>query len=147
MPAVKGEIPRTDSWAGGAACRNHDPDLWDARGMGGNRPITVRQAQAIGICYDECPVRLECLEWGMVNGNREWMILGGLMPRERAQLARGSRPPRIQRPVPPQCRRCHRDMHPGKQAPEGKVPHQGRGFCRNCYNNLLRRHPDLLEAS
>lgn len=64
-------------WALDAACRGMDPELWFAE-----RGDSTREAKEV--CRT-CPVRLECREYAMTNGEK-WGVWGGLSERERRRM-------------------------------------------------------------
>ena len=66
---------------GHAACRDHDPDLFTIEQ--GDDPAKTVKAKII--CRT-CPVRGECLEWGLRQTADKWSILGGRTGRERAAI-------------------------------------------------------------
>lgn len=75
------------SWRDHAACRGVDPDLF----FPGRGEAT---APAKAVCAT-CPVRAECLNYAMANGEK-FGIWGGLSERERRRL-RSKRPDRTTR--------------------------------------------------
>jgi WhiB family redox-sensing transcriptional regulator len=67
-------------WLLDALCRGADPTLFDA--LDGTRD----QAKALGICAD-CPVRSECLDAALAEGD-DTTVRGGLTPEDRRMLRR-----------------------------------------------------------
>ena len=69
-----------------AACRGLSPALFFAEL--GDTPTALSEARAV--CAT-CPIRVECLDYAVGNGER-WGIWGGLTPRERraGRLAEGA---------------------------------------------------------
>lgn len=66
-------IRRREPWMTNAACQHHDPELWfPTRGQ----PTTTAKT----IC-DSCPVRTNCLQYGLDEQHGIW---GGLSAGERA---------------------------------------------------------------
>lgn len=65
-------------WMRQALCGGHDGDFWFPE-WGGRYAATRKAKEVCG----ECPVRLECLEWGM---REEHGIYGGLNKHERRRL-------------------------------------------------------------
>lgn len=92
-------------WTQRAECRNHDPELWwpVSAGGRGEDPSGTDQAEAaaaVAICYRHCPVRQECLDKAITDGER-WGIWGGMWPHERSMYAQGrSIPPPPVAPEP-----------------------------------------------
>lgn len=83
-------------WSSFAACRDHDPELWDPdpdpEGPDGKTkrdPKAVKMA--VSICKRECPVLEECLAEGLKSSNLNFLIMGGLLPRDRQAIHRRSR--------------------------------------------------------
>jgi len=71
-------------WMAAARCRNVDPDLFFPTKGG---PDVTAHAKAV--CA-QCPVRTECLEYAVENGER-YGVWGGLSPKERRPLVRERR--------------------------------------------------------
>ena len=71
-------------WMRDALCAESHPDLWFPE-----HAHTFENRQARMIC-ERCPVREQCLEYALVNGENEG-IWGGLLPRERRLLKRKMR--------------------------------------------------------
>ncbi|MFD4029758.1 WhiB family transcriptional regulator [Streptomyces sp. NPDC058637] len=76
-----------DSWRMHAACRDEDPDLFFPIGSTG--PALVQTEDAKAVCAT-CPVREQCLEWALENG-QESGVWGGLGEGERRALKRRTR--------------------------------------------------------
>lgn len=70
-----------------AACRDEDPDLFFPIGSTG--PALVQTEEAKEVCRG-CPVREQCLEWAMENG-QDSGVWGGLAEAERRALKRRTR--------------------------------------------------------
>lgn len=70
-----------------AACRDEDPDLFFPIGSTG--PALVQTDEAKEVCRG-CPVREQCLEWAMENG-QDSGVWGGLGEAERRALKRRTR--------------------------------------------------------
>ena len=68
-------------WATDALCAQTDPDAFYPE-MG----ASVRQAKAVCAA---CPVRAECLNWALTNGER-FGVWGGRSERERRAITRGT---------------------------------------------------------
>jgi len=68
-------------WATDALCAQTDPDAFYPE-MG----ASVRQAKAVCAA---CPVRAECLDWALTNGER-FGVWGGRSERERRAITRGT---------------------------------------------------------
>lgn len=64
-------------WRDEAVCAQTDPELWFPE-KGGSA------TQAKGVCGG-CPVRAECLQWALANGETDG-IWGGLTPGQRKKL-------------------------------------------------------------
>lgn len=77
------ERQRPGDWFSRAACLGMDPDIFFPTKGGSSR-------QAKKVCWEQCPVREECLEHAQVNQELDG-IYGGLTASER-------RPDRIRRP-------------------------------------------------
>lgn len=72
-----------DVWREKAACRTVDQDLfYPPKGL----PYEAAKAKAV--CAS-CPVRQDCLEYALANGERHG-IWGGLAPRERHRLRKAA---------------------------------------------------------
>ena len=75
----------SDRWQDHAACRGEDPEQWFATDGGPDNYTYPRS-----VC-DRCPVKAECLDFAIDNGERHGMW-GGKSPREReAERRRRSR--------------------------------------------------------
>mgnify|MGYP000853933905 CR=1 FL=1 len=73
----------------GAACIDHDPELWFANPANGRRPkvgaaVTAAEAEAKAIC-STCPIRTRCLQEALERDDQHG-IWGGLTPNERKAL-------------------------------------------------------------
>ncbi|MFE7391842.1 WhiB family transcriptional regulator [Streptomyces sp. NPDC057582] len=73
-----------ENWLMHAACRDEDPDLFFPIGSTG--PALVQTDEAKEVCRG-CPVREQCLEWAMENG-QDSGVWGGLGEAERRALKR-----------------------------------------------------------
>ena len=84
MGRAKWRLASTPStWMEQAACDSHaDPDLWFPDGD------RQREAQAVTICRDQCPVRVKCLSYALGNGI-EFGVWGGTTEVERRQMPDG----------------------------------------------------------
>ena len=69
-------------WRQRAACRGIDPDIF--------YPVSEDDAEEAKAICAQCPVRQVCLEFALVNREREG-VWGGLLERERRRLARQRR--------------------------------------------------------
>ncbi|MGW4234546.1 WhiB family transcriptional regulator [Streptomyces sp. NPDC004980] len=76
-----------DNWRMHAACRDEDPDLFFPIGSTG--PALVQTEDAKAVCAT-CPVREQCLEWALENG-QDSGVWGGLGESERRALKRRTR--------------------------------------------------------
>ncbi|MFE7324115.1 WhiB family transcriptional regulator [Streptomyces sp. NPDC057565] len=76
-----------ENWRMHAACRDEDPDLFFPIGSTG--PALVQTEEAKEVCRG-CPVREQCLEWAMENG-QDSGVWGGLGEAERRALKRRTR--------------------------------------------------------
>lgn len=74
-PSFGAEPPE---WMASALCAQIDPDLWF--------PEKGHPSNAAKALCEGCPVKLECLEYGM---NDQHGIYGGLSARERLRLRNG----------------------------------------------------------
>lgn len=72
---------RPRDWLANAACRTEDPDTMFP---GDN---ATRIADAKRVCA-KCPVWRDCLSDALRTGDNEWGVRGGLLPRERRDLAK-----------------------------------------------------------
>lgn len=73
-----------DNWRMHAACREEDPDLFFPIGSSG--PALVQAEDAKAVC-GACPVRDQCLEWALENG-QDAGVWGGMDENERRALKR-----------------------------------------------------------
>jgi WhiB family redox-sensing transcriptional regulator len=74
--------PNILAWRQRAACRGVDPDIF--------YPVSDEDAEdAKSICR-QCPVQERCLEWALVNREREG-VWGGATERERRRIIRRRR--------------------------------------------------------
>ncbi|WP_329170520.1 WhiB family transcriptional regulator [Streptomyces sp. NBC_01685] len=73
-----------DNWRMHAACREEDPDLFFPIGSSG--PALVQAEEAKAVC-GICPVREQCLEWVLENG-QDAGVWGGMDENERRALKR-----------------------------------------------------------
>ncbi|MFJ4839619.1 WhiB family transcriptional regulator [Streptomyces sp. NPDC088746] len=73
-----------DNWRTHAACREEDPDLFFPIGSTG--PALVQAEEAKAVCGN-CPVRGQCLEWALENG-QDSGVWGGMDENERRALKR-----------------------------------------------------------
>ncbi|MFB8028316.1 WhiB family transcriptional regulator [Streptomyces sp. NPDC056465] len=73
-----------ENWRTQAACREEDPDLFFPIGSTG--PALVQAEEAKAVC-GTCPVREQCLEWAMENG-QDAGVWGGMDENERRALKR-----------------------------------------------------------
>jgi WhiB family redox-sensing transcriptional regulator len=76
-----------ENWRTYAACRNEDPDLFFPIGSTGLALVQTEEAKEV--CRG-CPVRRQCLEWAMENG-QDSGVWGGLGEAERRALKRRTR--------------------------------------------------------
>jgi len=72
------------SWAARAACAGDYPEFWFPVERAGRGVADYTHARAV--CA-ECPVRAECLDCAIRNGEA-YGVWGGLTPRERDELRR-----------------------------------------------------------
>lgn len=82
VPHFRQRDSSEQAWRRQGLCWGMDPDLWyPARGVNGDA--------AIAVCRT-CPVRAECLEWALTNGETEFGIWGGVpaIQRRRIRAAR-----------------------------------------------------------
>ncbi|MEV3931244.1 MULTISPECIES: WhiB family transcriptional regulator [unclassified Streptomyces] len=73
-----------DNWRMHAACREEDPDLFFPIGSSGPALVQVEDAKAV---CGACPVRDQCLEWALENG-QDAGVWGGMDENERRALKR-----------------------------------------------------------
>ena len=78
-------------WRHSAACRNEDPELFFAPGVGG--PALVQIAEAKAVC-GRCLVSTACLEWALGSG-QDYGVFGGKTEDERRTMKRRNAPPPI----------------------------------------------------
>lgn len=69
------------AWTVSAACASVDPDLWYPE-----QGQPTKHARRI---CGECPVKVQCLQMALDNGER-WGIFGGLDEKQRRRLRRAS---------------------------------------------------------
>jgi len=79
----------TLDWQQARACKNTDPELFFGPEHEAVRARDIRQAQAKAIC-NTCPVRAECLEYGIEHSDG-YGIWGGLNGKERRDVIRERR--------------------------------------------------------
>lgn len=84
---------RENDWVKDAACRDADPDIFFEHNGHADGAISVTEAK--GYCngneyVEECPVRVQCLEYAMV-ANERYGVWGGLDEAERRSLKRDIR--------------------------------------------------------
>ena len=75
-------VPDPAGWQADAACRDADAEVFFSLDE-------QRQQEALALCAD-CPVRRECLEHALANGE-QYGIWGGLREGERRRLMRDRR--------------------------------------------------------
>ena len=78
-PCTADAAGRPSEWRGGAACLNHDPDLFFPEGTAG--PALLQADQAKRVC-ESCPVRTPCLGFALRHGVA-FGIWGGATAEER----------------------------------------------------------------
>ena len=66
----------SDDWRNQGSCRSEDPELWFPRD-----PFQEKEAK--GVCWGTCPVRRQCLRFGM---RYDHGIYGGRNAEERKML-------------------------------------------------------------
>lgn len=71
------------TWAVWGACNDHDPEVFFPE-QGGS----VTEAKRI--CWEECPARLECLEYAL-KSRETFGVWGGYSVTERRAILRGER--------------------------------------------------------
>ncbi|MEE1795746.1 WhiB family transcriptional regulator [Streptomyces sp. BE308] len=76
-----------ENWRMRAACREVDPDLFFPIGSTG--PALVQTEDAKAVCAT-CPVREQCLQWALENG-QDSGVWGGMGEDERRALKRRTR--------------------------------------------------------
>ena len=72
------------SWRKRAECLDAPSDWFFAKSENGK--ITAAMRKGLALC-EQCPVRVECLEWA-VDTNQEMGVLGGMTPNARRRLRR-----------------------------------------------------------
>lgn len=72
------------SWRNRAICRDTDPDLFFPVGTTGQALVQIARAKEV---CDECPVRIDCLEYALET-NQDSGIWGGLAEEERRSIRR-----------------------------------------------------------
>lgn len=79
------ESERLERYMDGAECTKdqYNPDDWEVEPY--QNRASARSKMAKLICNNICPVREECLEFGLEVGDKH-MIYGGLLPSERKNL-------------------------------------------------------------
>jgi hypothetical protein len=114
-----GEIASTQEWVNEALCAQVGPEdsLWFPDKGQSNK-------QAKLICA-ECPVRQQCLQYAL-DRSEQHGIWGGLSDRERKELKRGIRPPRMK------CRKGH-DLNEAGTRPNGECAECSRERSRRAY--------------
>jgi WhiB family redox-sensing transcriptional regulator len=65
------------TWRDHSYCLKVDPELFF-------NPET--EAEATALCYEKCPVRLECLQWALEH-KEKFGVWGGTTEKERRQIA------------------------------------------------------------
>lgn len=88
MERITNLILRPIGWQEKAVCSLADPEIFFPERGGSSRA-------ARAVC-DECPVRMECLEYALDN-KEQFGIWGGTSERERRQLRRGRAAPALRR--------------------------------------------------
>src|ERR1700744_4468724 len=78
-------IDYATEWRAEGACLAADPDLFFPVAVGG--AASKDTSRALLIC-DSCPVKRQCLEFAMRNGEANG-IVGGTTPEERIRVLRG----------------------------------------------------------
>jgi WhiB family transcriptional regulator, redox-sensing transcriptional regulator len=73
-----------NSWAVRAACRHSDPELFFPVAAGG--PALRQLVRAKKVC-ERCPVRVQCLEYALENG-QDFGVWGGASAEERRLMRR-----------------------------------------------------------
>ena len=85
IPASSLALANADyTWRRGAICRDTDPDLFFPVGTTGYALVQIDRAKQV---CDECPVRVECLEYALET-NQDSGIWGGTSEEERRTLRR-----------------------------------------------------------
>lgn len=73
-------------WRHRARCRNEDPELFFPVGMSGPALLQISEAKAV---CQRCPVKAECLDYALRNGE-DAGVWGGMSEDERRVLKRRS---------------------------------------------------------
>jgi WhiB family redox-sensing transcriptional regulator len=74
----------TQDWRHGAACRDHDPEIWFP--VGNTGPALQQVAKAKAVCRG-CPVVQDCLDWAIESGQTDG-VCGGMTETERRSFSR-----------------------------------------------------------
>jgi WhiB family redox-sensing transcriptional regulator len=82
-------VKNPDDWRHDAACRDEDPELFFP--VGSSSPALRQEIQAKAVCSG-CLVRVECLSWALVAGERDG-VWGGTSEDDRRKMRRASTPP------------------------------------------------------
>lgn len=72
------------SWRRSAICRDTDPELFFPIGTTGQALLQIERAKLV---CDECPVKVECLEYA-ISTNQDTGVWGGTSEDERRQIRR-----------------------------------------------------------
>ncbi len=72
------------TWRSLAVCRGTDPDLFFPVGTTGQALVQIARAKEV---CDECPVRVECLDYALAT-NQDSGIWGGLDEEQRRSIRR-----------------------------------------------------------
>lgn len=115
-------------WYADALCAQVDGELWFPE-RGGS------VAEAKKVCA-ACPVRAQCLDYALANGER-WGVWGGRSERERRKLARTA--PR----TPGRCRAGLHEMTDANTHVRG----DGARVCRACAAAAEKRRRDRRRAA
>lgn len=105
--------PLGGEWQQYGACRGLDPDMFFPQ-----RGDTVREAKTV---CDACPVRPQCLEYAITNGEK-FGIWGGLSERERRRIRRQRADNRVAAPPPVNVTRQVAKRGPSSTAECGTYP-------------------------
>lgn len=77
------------SWMEQASCINEDPDLFWLDPERDDHEIREMKAEAARAICSDCPVRAQCLLWGLLVADQDhWSILGGTTHRQRKWIRR-----------------------------------------------------------
>lgn len=77
------------SWMEQAACLNEDPDIFWLDPERDEPRTREMKAEAARMVCAECPVRAQCLLWGLLDASQDhWSILGGTTHRQRKWIRR-----------------------------------------------------------